>query len=151
MLKDAMSVSVTNEGAMEPADQGNAEAVFQVMSNELATPNILVCPADKSRWPAPSFSVLTASNLSYFVNIDCTEANPEDIFAGDDDLEIHGVRVKSGLLVISSNKPVAWSADRHGFSGNVALADGSVQGMNDFMLTNWFGSTNQPPMRLAIP
>src|ERR1700722_10323271 len=41
-----MTVSNTNGGAMEQASLGNVAAVFEVMSNELSTPKILVCPAD---------------------------------------------------------------------------------------------------------
>src|SRR5271154_5887843 len=41
-----MAVSCTNGGAMEQAATGNVAAVFQVMSNELSTPRILVCPED---------------------------------------------------------------------------------------------------------
>lgn len=155
--KYPMSLSTTNGGAMEFAAQGNAEAIFQTMSNELSTPRILVCPADKGRWPAlSSRSPLTSSNLSYFINPDSDEANPQTIMTGDDNLEIRWVRVKSGLLTISANTPIAWSADRHRFSGNVGMADGSCQSISNFGLTNYFlnsvlSTTNATSWRLAIP
>jgi len=150
--KYPMAVSATNGGAMEAAIRGNPMAVFQVMSNELSTPKILVCPADQRRWPAPSFSTpLSSSNISYFISLDSSETNPQDVLTGDDNLEIRGVRVKSGLLTISSNTPIAWTADRHGLSGNLGMADGSVQGANNLMLRNWLSSTNSATIRLAIP
>jgi prepilin-type processing-associated H-X9-DG protein len=150
--KYPMSVSATNGGAMELAARGNAEAIFQAMSNTLSNPKILVCPADKSRWPVPNFSFpLTSKNISYFINVNASEANPQDFLCGDDNFEVHGVRVKSGLLEISATNPVVWSHDRHGFSVNVALADGSVQGVNNLGLKDWLRSTNFPAMRLAIP
>ena len=155
--KYPMNLSATNSGAMEFAALGNAEAIFLTMSNQLSTPKILVCPADKGRWPAPTFSTpLTSSNISYFINPDSNEANPQEIMTGDDNLEIRGVRVKSGLLTISPNTPIAWSADRHRFSGNVALADGSCQGVSNSELTNYFlnsflSTTNAVGLRLAIP
>ena len=150
--KTPMELSVTNGGAMEAVLGGNPAMVFQVMSNELSTPKILVCPADKTRWPAPNFTFhLTSKNISYFVNVDARESNPQELLAGDDNLEIHGIRVKSGLLELSSNNPAIWTPDRHRFSGNVALADGSVQGMNNSTLRNWFASTNTAPTRLVIP
>jgi prepilin-type processing-associated H-X9-DG protein len=155
--KYPMSLAAKNGGVMEFAAQGNAEAIFQTMSNELSTPRILVCPADKDRWPALSFrSPLTSSNLSYFINPDSNESNPQDIMTGDDNLEIRGVRVKSGLLTISANNPIAWSADRHGRSGNVGMADGSCQNISNFGLTNYFlnsvlSTTNATSWRLAIP
>jgi prepilin-type processing-associated H-X9-DG protein len=150
--KYPMGLSATNGGAMEWAALGNAEAIVQAMSNELSNPKMLVCPADKGRWPVPSFRTpLASSNLSYFVNLDSTEANPQDIMMGDDNLEIRGVRVKSGLLTISSNAAITWSADRHRFRGNVAMADGSVQGVSDFGLNSCLCSTNASNIRLAIP
>src|SRR3954452_15480918 len=41
-----MQVSVSNGGTMELVMQGNAFVHFQVMSNELSTPKILICPQD---------------------------------------------------------------------------------------------------------
>lgn len=150
--KYPMDLSVTNGGAMEFAALGNAEAIFQMASNALGSTRILVCPADRGRSPAPSFRTpLASSNLSYFVNLDANEANPQDFMLGDDNLEIRGVRVKSGLLTISSNTPIVWSAARHRFRGNVAMADGSCQGVRNFALTNYLCGTNAFSLRLAIP
>ncbi len=54
---------------------------FQVMSNELNTPKILVCPDDRSKSAALSFADLGAGNVSYQVrsgtNID--ETHPEEV------------------------------------------------------------------------
>ncbi len=149
--KYPMGTSVTNGGAMEEIVRGNPTAVFQVMSNILYTPFILHCPADKFRRPATDFNALASTNISYFINIDINESNPQDIMTGDDNFEIHGVPVKPGLLEISSNTPIAWSAARHKFSANISMADGSVQGMNNSMLTSWLRSTNFNTTRLAIP
>ena len=44
--KYPMSISVTNGGAMEAVLNGNPMRVFQVMSNELSIPKILICPED---------------------------------------------------------------------------------------------------------
>ena len=48
-------VSVTTGGAMEAMAAGDVAAVFQVMSNELSTPKILFCPADKRKIQAVTF------------------------------------------------------------------------------------------------
>lgn len=134
------------------ATNGYAEAIFQMSSNELGNTRILVCPADKRRRPARNFGVpLAATNLSYFVNPDLGRADPQAFVLGDDNFEIRGVHVKSGLLEVTSNSPIAWTADRHTFRGNVALADGSVQGMSNLGLRNFLRTTNAPGMRLAIP
>ena len=54
---------------------------FQVMSNELNTPKILVCPDDKSKSRALDFVSLGAGNVTYQVrsgtNID--ETHPEEV------------------------------------------------------------------------
>lgn len=45
--------------------ENNPAPTFQVMSNELSTPLILVCPHDKSRIAATNFPSLTISNITY--------------------------------------------------------------------------------------
>ena len=41
---------------------------FQVMSNELSRPIILVCPEDPSKQVAKSFATLQPNNVSYLVH-----------------------------------------------------------------------------------
>jgi hypothetical protein len=43
----------------------NAALHFQVMSNELNTPMILICPKDRSKKRAADFSSLKSSNVTY--------------------------------------------------------------------------------------
>jgi len=149
--KYPMAVSATNGGAMEAAALGNAMTVFQVMSNELITPKVLVCPMDKQRHWATNFNPLASSNVSYFVNVNVSEAFPQEVMIGDDNLKVAGLRAKSGLVDIASNTPVFWAAPRHALLGNVGLADGSVQEINNVTLANWLHSTNFTTVRLAIP
>ena len=122
------------------------------MSNELSTPKILACSEDEYHTAGTNFGPpLTAKNVSYFVNPNATEANPQDFMCGDDNFEIGRVPINSGLSVVSSNTPIAWSAERHKLSGNVSMADGSAQGMSNDGLKSWLCSTNPTVMRLAIP
>jgi hypothetical protein len=147
-----MEVSATNGGAMEWAKEGNAEAIFQVLANELSAPKILVCPADKDRVAAASFRVpLKAKNVSYFIRLDIRVNNPQEILFGDDNLELRGRRVKPGLLELASSTPLVWSAGRHRLCGNVALNDGSALGVNNPGLASYLYSTNLVAARLAIP
>ena len=137
---------------MEAAASGRPRAVFQVMSNELSTPKILICPEDKHRHAAADFNVLTCKNISYFAGLGGKPGNPQSILSGDDNFEIGRTRVRSrGLLEISTNTPLEWSPARHQFYGNILFADGSVQGMSNDELKSWLCSTNVTPMRLAIP
>lgn len=61
----------------------HAAAHFQVLSNELNTPKILVCPEDKGRQPALDFARLTAANLTYQLRSgpDLSDANPKVVLA----------------------------------------------------------------------
>lgn len=61
----------------------NAAFHFQVMSNELSTPKILVCPADSKRQPAPDFLSLQSANVSYQVRSgpNVSDTNPDQVLA----------------------------------------------------------------------
>jgi hypothetical protein len=83
------AVSTNNGGTRElcarvagGADR-NAFHHFLVMSNELGTPKILVCPSDADKKPALRFSDLQAGNVSYLVfsgtNVD--QGSPGEILA----------------------------------------------------------------------
>jgi len=156
-----MSVSVTNDGAMELVAMGNVAAVFQAMSNELNTPKILFCPADKVRHQAVIFSAGQPShtNISYFVNLDAVDTNPNMFLSGDDNLLIGGQRhnslsgtpAASGVLSLTTNSLIAWSEARHGKQGNIGLADGSVQGFSDHGLRRALVESAVATNRLAIP
>lgn len=54
---------------------------FQVMSNELNTPKILVCPKDRAKQPVSNFGDLTAMNVTYRLRTgtNITEAHPKEI------------------------------------------------------------------------
>ena len=147
--KYPMDVSATNGGTMELSKVGtDAWRNFLVMSNELSTPRILICPADQRNEATnfgPNFGNM---NISYFVNLDAVEADPQMLLFGDDNFEMGGVSVESGLLHISTNTPIAWSAARHGHAGNVALTDGSVQQLTTSRLREYISNVTN---RIAIP
>jgi len=148
--KYPMGVSVTNGGTMELATGTNAWFSFLVLSNQLSTPKILRCPSDTNSLFATNFKTgINRRNISYFVGVDAEESNPQMLLAGDDNFEVGGAPVNSGLLILVSNTPLAWSAARHHFAGNVGLADGSVQSLSNPGLTNL--PTSLATNRLAIP
>jgi len=149
--KYPMAVSVTNGGAMELIATGNVAACFQVMSNELNTTKILLCPDDTRRVLATNWSTLNNSNISYFVGLDAAETKPQMFLSGDDNFAIGGVPVKSGLLQLLTNTPVAWTKTRHKLYGNIGLADGSVQQLTTDGLRQAFQQTGVATNRLVIP
>lgn len=130
--------------------EGNISWYFQVMSNELSTPKILVCPADK-RQPAEDFVHLSNENLSYFVALDTTnEANPQMLLFGDRNIT-NGLAPIQGILPLPPDRPVGWTEAMHNKVGNIGLADGSVQQTSIFNLQNLLRHTGDQKNRIALP
>jgi hypothetical protein len=126
-----MHVSLKNGGVQELIATGNAVACFQVMSNELATPKILICPQDNEHDYATNFGTsFTRSNLSYFIALNAAETDPQAILSGDDNLLVNSQPVSPGILNPGTNT-ITWSPDRHHNTGNLLISDGSVQSTTD--------------------
>ena len=144
--------STNRQAAIGRITSGEAYRHFQVLSNELGNPKILVCPADTrvaAKDLGPGFS---NANLSYFVGLDAEETYPSMFLYGDRNLT-NGLPIQDGILVLMPNTPLGWTRELHDRQGNVALADGSVQGIASSRLWSCTvrplvaGMTN----RLAMP
>jgi type II secretory pathway pseudopilin PulG len=123
---------------------------FQVMSNELSTPKILVCPADK-RQLAEDFVHLSNENISYFVALDATnELNPQMLLYGDRNIT-NGLAPIRGILRLPPTRPAGWTEAIHNKVGNVGLADGSVQQESISGLQNLLTNTGDQTNRIALP
>jgi prepilin-type processing-associated H-X9-DG protein len=120
-----MSVSTNFGGTLEFITSGETFRHFQVMSNELCTPKILVCPADACKAAKDFGSNLSNTNISYFVGLDADDSRPEMLLSGDRNI-VGGIKLSDGILEITTNQPIAWSSEIHDGSGNLGLADGSV-------------------------
>src|SRR5438105_5716948 len=59
---------------------------FQVMSNELASPEVLVCPADVRKRALDFGARLANDHLSYFVDVDAAPNSSSMFLAGDRNL-----------------------------------------------------------------
>ena len=145
----------------------NPGMVFMVMSNELSTPKILFCPSDTVHTAgsgyATNFSFQDVlgcaapagankapaggvTKISYFVNGDAQEVNPQDVMIGDFNIGAGASTAQNGAAstIFSATAQAAvqllpaawglaanawaWSAnDLHQKSGNIGMADGSVQ------------------------
>jgi competence protein ComGC len=150
--KYPMQTSVTNGGTMELANGSTAWVNFAVISNELSTPKVLICPADMTRIYAANFTTdFNNGKVSYFVSLDASSDQPEIFLSGDENFAIGGVPVKSGLLELSTNMAITWTTARHKFIGNIGLADGSVQQITTTNLEQAIQSTGVATNRLAIP
>jgi prepilin-type processing-associated H-X9-DG protein len=146
-----MQVSVTNGGAMELVATGNVGAVFQVMSNELSTPKILLCPNEVQHQLATNFSNLDSTKVSYFVGLDATSRFPVAFLAGDDNFAMSRVPAKSGRLNISASSSVSWTSARHNLRGNIVLVDGSVWPTSNNSLVEKLQATGLATNHIAIP
>ena len=149
--KFPMEISATNADTMKLIASGNAYILWQMMSNELSTPKILYCPADTDHVTATSFSSgFSDANISYFFGLDVTTNETQTLLVGDDNLAVNDVPALTGILPLWTNSPVAWTAARHKFVGNIALADGSVQMVTTDGLISAISNT-AAPSRLVIP
>ena len=123
---------------------------YQVMSNELVTPRILVCPRDTQRRPTENFGSFSNANLSYFVGLDAREDAPQSILSGDRNLT-GGTLSNYFLRVLTPKTAVAWTKEIHQNAGNVGLGDGSVQQMTTAALRQHVAGLTNLVIRLAIP
>ena len=149
----------------------NPGIAFQVMSNELSTPKILYCPSDSihdtyatnfgnlalfQQATAVPTALTTASRISYFVNHDATESDPQNLLTGDGNIgnqvaastQNNGAadyrfgasaaaNTASGCTTGYILAPAAFGGaagawawtknDMHQKSGNIGICDGSVQ------------------------
>jgi prepilin-type processing-associated H-X9-DG protein len=144
-------VSVTNGGTMELVRSGIAYVNFLVLSNELNTPKVLVCPADTDHIAATNWTSLRNGNLSYFIGLDAAEAVPQKFLSGDDNFTVNGLKPKSGVLELWTNSTIAWLPTRHAGQGNVALTDGSVQGLSSAGFQRALVGTGTATNRLLMP
>ena len=174
--------------------------VYMCMSNELSAVKILWCPSDNIHTAgngyATNFSYSDlldcaggvaavqggepngigsspSAKVSYFINADATEANPQDIMIGDDNIGTAGsssapASFRFGASATSEAitsfgagcyQPInasafgttayfAWTAnDFHQKTGNIGMADGSCQGATISGLHNYLNnSTNSAPL-----
>ncbi len=134
---------------MDSATYGEICWTFVVMSNELKTPKILVCPSDV-RKPVVNFGPGFAnSNVSYFVGVTADETQPHMLLSGDRNLT-NGPLPPNRLLLLATNSAPGWNHELHRFRGNVALADGSVQSLDIPRLRTAFTNAGNSTL-LAFP
>jgi len=148
--KFPMDLSVTNGGTMELTESNRLINSFLVISNQLSTPKILVCPAD-NRAPAAAFdAALSITNISYFLALNADDENPQMFLSGDRNLT-NGLPVKNCILLLPTNRPVAWNHQLHNGQGNVGLTDGSVQQLTSSRLWHQLCATGDATNRLMMP
>lgn len=137
-------VAQTRGGGM-PDGTGNARAnlQFSIVSNELASTRILLCPNDVRRVWATNFASLSLTNISYALCNEADEKRPRVFLAIDRNMigfDFTGLPDNINCFILSSsNSGAATARWRRGIChganvGMVALSDGSVQQLNDIRL-----------------
>jgi len=147
-------VPVASTGSFEIATSGNIAAILLPMSNELVTPKLLTCPADRSRKEVADFARLSTRNISYFLGLDSSETNPQSVLYGDRNVS-GGQLLSNRVMIVSSSSNIAFGSDLHNLAGNIGLGDGSAMQVSQVSLQkqiNWQeqSSTNQI-FRWALP
>ncbi|HET7625627.1 MAG TPA: type II secretion system protein [Verrucomicrobiae bacterium] len=149
--KYPMRVSTNQGGTMEFVGTGEIFRHFQGMSNELSTPKILFCPNDAKRRCATNFeNDFNNSRISYFVGVDALETNATMFLCGDRNIT-GGIRMRNGLVTLTTNQTVGWTREIHNEKGNILFADGSVQQLSISGLRTALENTGIATNRLAIP
>jgi prepilin-type N-terminal cleavage/methylation domain-containing protein/prepilin-type processing-associated H-X9-DG protein len=146
-----MQVSETNGGTMEFTTGTNAFRHFQVLSNYLSWTLNLHCPSDQPRFSEnTNFALLNNFNLSYFVSLDATKGSKQVLLSGDRNLT-DGVPLKNGIMSVTANRPVKWTAELHNKAGNILLADGSAQQVDTTALQSNIVSAGAFTNHLLMP
>jgi prepilin-type N-terminal cleavage/methylation domain-containing protein len=137
-----MSLSAAEGGSSEYTVATAAQSNwvhFAVMSNELSTPKIIVCPSDGVKTEATNWTVhlgvLKNKATSYIVGLDADETRPQSVLSGDRNMtNATPARADidvSQIIKLGTNHTAAigagWTKDLHQNQGNLALGDGSVQ------------------------
>ena len=126
----------------------NQYTIFLVMSNELSNPKVVICPAD-ARIVRTNIGndFIFAKNIatSFFVGQGATEAYPQMFLAGDRNIATTSTATDFGLSAANTDPngdvyalttnsttlaTTSWTTKMHQGQGNVAIADGSVQGFS---------------------
>jgi hypothetical protein len=144
-----MQVPVAQGGTMELSPT-NVAAHFRVMSNELTTPKVILCPADDRIQATNFLADLDNSHVSYFIGIDANKTNATMLLAGDRNLTVSNTLPYNSVVVLS-NQSVGWTKEIHNLMGNVVLADGSVQQVTTSALRAYLIGSGIATNRLAFP
>jgi prepilin-type N-terminal cleavage/methylation domain-containing protein/prepilin-type processing-associated H-X9-DG protein len=176
-----------------PADQGGSSEFkqttpggtvqsnfmhFAVMSNELTTSKILVCPSDNGRNTPTNFAHMTSAAaqsganrtgnkaISFVVGYDAADTYPSMILSGDRNLTNNGtgstpipaagVPVNGVLVKFGTNQPpvpgagAGYDRNVHSGAGNALLGDGSVQALTTSRLRDQFRTSGNDDNLIGV-
>ncbi len=145
-------IQLKQGGAKEALEAGQVFFNFLVMSNELSTPDVLVCPWDTARKPSSNFGTgFSDTNVSYFVGLEAEDFWPQVILSGDRNLAFSMMPLGHGLFPVTTNTVLTWTKDIHRACGNILLSDGSISMTDQAQLAAAIRNQGINTNRLAIP
>ena len=129
-------------GGSKPSGSFNARVNIQfgMVSNELATTQLMLCPSDVRKVKGTNFATLALTNISYALCLEADDSRPRVILATDRGMsgfDFTGLPNNVNCFILSSPETGArtarWRRDVcHGAnSGMVLLGDGSTQNLSD--------------------
>ena len=136
-------------GSVSSADARQCFRYFQVMSNELGSPKVVICPADM-RNAATNFNTgFSNLNVSFFVGLDANERNENMFLSGDRNLA-NGRANPVRLVLSGTNQTLSWTKGIHESGGNIAMTDGNVWQLTPLRL-NQANAQDGGTNRLLMP
>jgi len=139
-------------GSLEWANTPETYRHFQIASNELDSPNILVCPDDPARAKTESFDKhFSNTNISYLIGLEANERRPESIVCADRNLSTNASRILSGVIEFTDADSSGWAAGIHTGGGNIGLADGSARYLSQIGIRKQLAVPGNLPTRFSIP
>jgi prepilin-type N-terminal cleavage/methylation domain-containing protein len=145
---------------------------FYVLSNELSTPKVIVCPSDSGRTIATNwnhlFGVANAvrnKGISYVVGYDANDTFPQMILSGDRNMTNNGTPGTAVNSPVQANGIVAnfgtnhlaipnagagYDKNTHQSAGNILLGDGSVQQVTSSRLRDQLKNSGNDLNTIAV-
>ena len=160
--KYPLAVSTASGGAAGSTGAGLYK-VFQVMSNEVNDPKVLLCPSDDVRTtPATNWGTSFYDNrfVSYTVGESADESNPGMILSSDRNIAAtattgygySGGSASPIALGTNANGTVSWTTDKlHQGQGNLGLSDGSVQQVSSSALRKQLNTSGDASNSVCFP
>ncbi len=161
-------VPIAQGGSLEElADDSRTWRHFQVLSNELSTPKILICRSSpqteatgfgprNTNAPGPQLQFSHNDHVSYFLTTGVTEEDADRILGGDRNLTRNGISIRGRIRPATADVFGFTKPGHHDGNGNLLFADGSVQQVSSSQAARVFSAglapigTNPPPT-LLIP
>jgi prepilin-type N-terminal cleavage/methylation domain-containing protein len=136
-------IATAEGGASEFAQVGKSQSnvvVFQVLSNELSTPKIIICPSDAGKTEATNWgkalmdAAAKEQSHSYSIGLDAAETYPQSFLSGDRNMTNAARKDAKAAGIVTfgtGNEKIidgaGWDNQVHVNQGNACMGDGSVQ------------------------